>query len=305
MDEKNFYVGTICVLGKPNAGKSSLVNALVKEKVSIVSPKPQTTRDNIVGVYNDENSQLVFVDTPGIFSGVSKLDNVMNKNVSIAKEENDIILLLVDGSKGITDKDISFIKSFSKFPKVILLVTKTDLTTFEKLYPHLSKLNELSFLADIIPISSHKNRNLNVVIDAIKKNLEPSSRDDMLFDVDSYTDKSTRFVAGEIIREKMLLALNDEVPHGVAIVVYKWSESSTLAKIYADIICEKERHKSIIIGKKGAMLKKIGQNARLEIEKMLGKQVYLELFVKVKENWQNNAEILQTLCQIAESDVNI
>lgn len=298
--DKTYKIGTVCVLGKPNAGKSSLINALVREKVSIVSPKPQTTRDNIVGVYNDENSQIVFVDTPGIFKSDSKLGDIMNKNVALASSDTDLILLLIDGSKPIKEEDIKFIKGFEKYKNVILLVTKTDLTTFEKLYPYLAKLNELEFLKDIIPISSHKNRNLDVLLEKIKTFLPDASKEDFLFDTEEYTNKSTRFIAGEIIREKMLLALDDEIPHGVAILIRDWQESYTLAKIYADIICEKESHKRIIIGKKGAMLKKIGQSSRIELEKILGKQVYLELFIKVKENWKNKADILQELAEQSE-----
>jgi GTP-binding protein Era len=293
--EQRYHIGTVCVLGKPNAGKSSLINALVKEKVSIVSPKPQTTRDNIVGVYNDNDSQIIFVDTPGIFKSDSRLGDMMNKNVALASSDSDLILLLVDGSKGIKDEDIKFISTFEKYPNVILLVTKTDLTTFEELYPSLDKVNKLSFLKDIIPISSHKNRNLDVLIEKIKEFLPLETEDNFLFDRDEYTNKSMRFIAGEIIREKMLLALDDEIPHGLAILISKWEENRTLAKIYADIICDKEGHKRIIIGKKGAMLKKIGQSSRIELEKILGKQVYIELFVKVKENWKNKMDILQEL----------
>lgn len=300
MESKKYKIGTVCVLGKPNAGKSSLINALVREKVSIVSPKPQTTRDNIVGVYNDKDCQIVFVDTPGIFKSDSKLGDIMNKNVALASSDTDLILLLIDGSKPIKEEEIKFIKGFEKYQNVILLVTKTDLTTFEKLYPYLAKLNELEFLKDIIPISSHKNRNLDVLIEKIKTFLPEGSKEDFLFDTEEYTNKSTRFIAGEIIREKMLLALDDEIPHGVAILIRDWQESYTLAKIYADIICEKESHKRIIIGKKGAMLKKIGQNSRIELEKILGKQVYLELFIKVKENWKNKADILQELAEQSE-----
>ena len=294
---KKYRIGTVCVLGKPNSGKSSLINALVREKVSIVSPKPQTTRDNIVGVYNDDDSQIVFVDTPGIFKSDSKLGDIMNKNVSLASSDSDLVLLLIDGSKPIKDEDIKFVKSFEKYDNVILLVTKTDLTTFEKLYPYLAKLNELEFLKDIIPISSHKNRNLDVLLNKIKSFLPQGTDEDFLFDVEAYTNKSVRFLAGEIIREKMLLSLDDEIPHGVAILIKDWQEGFSLAKIYADIICEKESHKRIIIGKKGSMLKKIGQNSRIELEKILGKQVYLELFVKVKDNWKNKADILKDLAE--------
>ena len=300
--EQEYSIGTVCLVGKSNVGKSSLVNALVREKVSIVSPKPQTTRDNIRGVYTDSDSQIVFIDTPGLFKSDSKLGDKMNKNVRLAKDEADVILVLVDGSKGIKDEDINFVESFNKLNNVILVVTKTDLTTFEKLYPHLDKVNKLSFLADIVPISSHKNRNLSVLLDAIKKLLPKGTKEDFLFDADIFTNKSVKFMAAEIIREKLLLALDDEVPHGLAIYVYKWEESFSLAKIYVDIICDKARHKPLIIGKGGSMLKKVGQNARIDIEKMLGKQVYLEIFVKVKENWKNNEEVLSMLRESSEEE---
>lgn len=303
MKEKDdFRVGTVCIMGKANAGKSSLINALIREKVSIVSPKPQTTRNNIVGIYNDPNSQIVFVDTPGIHISDSKLGEMMNKSVNTASQDVDCVLLLVDGSKPIKQDTFDFINKFKNLEKVILLITKTDLTTFEKLYPSLDELNKISWLKEILPISSHKSRNLDVLIDMIKKYLPKASRQDMLFDAETYTNKSVRFMSAEIIREKILLALQNEVPHGVAINIINWEEGYTLAKIYADIICEKSSHKSIIIGKKGSTLKKIGMQSRMDIEKMLGKQVYLELFVKVKENWKNNPAVLQELSILAQDE---
>lgn len=302
MDKKEYSIGTVCLVGRSNVGKSSLINALIREKVSIVSPKPQTTRDNIKGIYTDEDSQIVFIDTPGLYKSDSKLGDKMNKGVREARDEANVILVLVDGSKGIKDSDIEFVESFSKFDNVILVVTKTDLTTFERLYPHLDKVNKLSFLKDIVPISSHKNRNLQVLLDCIKKLLPKGSEKDLLFDAEMFTNKSIKFMAGEIIREKLLLALDDEVPHGLAIYVYNWEEGYSLAKIYVDIICDKARHKPLIIGKGGAMLKKIGQNARIDIEKMLGKQVYLEMFVKVKENWKNNEDVLSMLRENTDTE---
>lgn len=300
--EKKYSIGTVCLVGKSNVGKSSLINALIREKVSIVSPKPQTTRDNIRGVYTDDDSQIIFIDTPGLFKSDSRLGDAMNKGVREARDGADVVLVLVDGSKGIKEEDITFISSFEKFDNVILVVTKTDLTTFEKLYPHLDKVNKLAFLKDIVPISSHKNRNLNVLLECIKKLLPKGTQKDLMFDADIFTNKSVKFMAGEIIREKLLLFLDDEVPHGIAIHIYKWEEGYSLAKIYVDIICDKERHKPLIIGKKGSMLKKVGQSARIDIEKMLGKQVYLELFVKVKENWKNNLDVLATLKEDNEED---
>lgn len=288
-------VGTVAIIGKPNAGKSSLINALVREKVSIVSPKPQTTRNNVVGIYNDDDSQIVFVDTPGIHSNADYLSEYMNKSVSQACSDVDLILLLIDGSKKIDDTTIKFINQYKTFDNVILLVTKTDLVNFEKLYPELSKLNELEFLKDILPISSHKNRNLDVLLKMIKENLPVTDENYLMYDRDEYTNKSIKFIIGEIIREKILLNCDEEIPHGVAIVIASYEESHSLVRILADIICEKESHKTILIGKKASMIKKIGMDARRDIEKMLGKQVYLELFVKVKNNWKNNIAILNEI----------
>ncbi len=287
-----FHYGFVCVIGKANAGKSSLINALVREKVSIVSPKPQTTRENVMGIYNDNDSQIVFIDTPGVHKSTTRLGDIMNKNVREGAAEADIVLILVDGSKGISDDDIQFIKSFSSHPCTLLAVTKTDLTNFEKLYPHLSKLNSLENIKDIIPISSHKERNLDVLISSLKKYLVQGTPQDAPFDTDIYTNKSVKFIIAETIREKLLLTLDDEVPHGIIIVIHTYEQSKHLIKVGADIICSKQSHKSIIIGKKASTLKKIGQSARLALEKQLGYQIYLDLFVKVKENWQNSAHAI-------------
>ena len=295
MNNENFKVGYIGIVGAPNVGKSSLINAIVREKVAIVSPKPQTTRDAIMGIYNGENCQLIFIDTPGIHKTKDNLGQTMNKYSYAAAEDADVLIVIVDGSKKIGDEQIKFIKRFEKHKNVILVVSKTDLTNFEKLYPSLAKLNEIDFLKDIIPISSHKNRNIDVLIQSILKLLPNSSPEDAPYEIDMYTDKSVRFIAGEMVREKVLLNLQDEIPHGVAVVVYQFEEDEAVANISADIICDKDSHKSIIIGSKGQMLKKIGIDARKDIEKMLGKHVVLNLFVKVRNNWKNNLAILQEI----------
>lgn len=286
--------GIVGIVGKPNVGKSSLLNAIIREKVSIVSPKPQTTRDNVMGIYNDDDSQIVFVDTPGIFQSDSKLGDYMNKNVASVASDVDVLLVLVDGTKEINQETVKFVSRFKK-ENVILVVTKTDLTNFEKLYPKLSVLNELDFVIDIIPISSHKLKNVDVLLKVIKENLPKGDESCLMFERDMYTNKSVKFLASEIIREKILLALDDEVPHGVAISIVKFEEEGNLARIYADIICERDSHKGIILGKGGQMLKKIGQNARIEIEKMLEMKVFLEIFVKVKNNWKNSLALLSEI----------
>ena len=279
----DFKSGFVAILGKPNAGKSTLINALVGEKVSIVSPKPQTTRNNIIGILNKPNLQIVFTDTPGIHNGENKLDKYMQKSVNVAKQGVDAVLLCVDGSKKIGDKEINFITSFKGTENLFLIITKTDLTNFEKLYPTLDKLNKLDFVKDIIPVSSLKGRNIDVLINEISKCLTSNVK---YFDDDIYTDKSLRFMVSEIIREKTLWLLQDEIPHGLAVEIDSFTEDDNKVNINATIICEKTSHKQIIIGANGSKIKEIGTKARLEIEKLVLKKVYLSLFVKVKEGWK-------------------
>lgn len=286
--------GIVGIVGKPNVGKSSLLNAIIKEKVSIVSPKPQTTRNNVIGIYNDDNSQIVFVDTPGIFKSDSKLGDYMNRSVASVASDVDVLLVLIDGTKPINDETIKFVSRF-KNEKVILVVTKIDLMTYEKLYPKLALLNDLDFVVDIIPLSSHKNKNIDVLLNVIKENIPVGDESCLMFERDMYTNKSVKFLASEIIREKILLALDDEVPHGVAIAIPKFEEYDNLVKISADIICERDSHKGIILGKQGQMVKKIGQEARKDIEKLLNCKVFLEIFVKVKNNWKNSIALLSEI----------
>ncbi len=288
----DFKSGFVAIMGRPNAGKSTLLNAILGTKVSIVSPKPQTTRNNIIGIYNSVDCQIVFTDTPGINTANTKLDEYMQKSVKNAKNGVDAILLCVDGSKGIKEKDIEFIKGFKGTENLILVVTKTDLTNYEKLYPQLAKLNELDFVKSIIPVSSFKKRNIDVVVNEIKKYLTDNIK---YFADDEYTDKSVRFMVSEIIREKGLWLLQDEIPHGIAVEIANFKEFGNKFEIDADIICEKESHKQIIIGKNGAKIKEIGTKARLDIENLLQKKVYLNLFVKVKDGWRNKQSVIADL----------
>lgn len=289
-----YTYGIVGIIGRPNVGKSSLLNALIREKVSIVSPKPQTTRDSVIGIFNDDDSQIVFVDTPGIFQSDSKLGDYMNRSVASVSSDVDLLLILIDGTKAINEDTVKFISRF-KDNNVIVVVTKTDLMTFEKLYPKLAILNDLSFVIDIIPLSSHKNKNLDVLLSVIKKHLPQGDESELMYERDMYTTKSVKFMTSEILREKMLLALDDEVPHGVAISITNFEEGDTLTSISADIICERDSHKAIILGKKGEMLKRIAQSARIDIEKMLQCKVFLQVFVKVKENWKNNMAVLSEI----------
>ena len=285
--------GFVAILGLPNVGKSTLLNSILKEKVSIVSPKPQTTRNKILGILNDEDSQIVFIDTPGIHNSHNKLDDYMNKAILTAKEDVDVLLFVIDGTKRITDNLIDTLNKYSKDIKnIILVVNKIDDTTYEKLYPELNKCNNLQNVKDIVPVSALKGKNIEELIKVIKSYL---TDDVKYFDEDVYTDKSIKFLVSEIIREKALWLLQDELPHGIAIEIARFREFDNICEIDADIILEKSSHKQIVIGKNGSMLKNIGTKSRLDIEKLVDKKVMLKLFVKVKEDWRSSSSAVKSL----------
>ena len=285
--------GFVAILGQPNVGKSTLLNAILKEKVSIVSPKPQTTRDKILGILNEDDCQIIFIDTPGIHNAHNKLDEYMNKAISTAKQNVDILVYVIDGTKKITDHTIETLnKSTKGIDNVILVVNKIDDTTYEKLYPELSKCNALDGIKDIVPVSALKGKNVNELIKVIKSYLTDGVR---YFDEDIYTDKSIKFLTAEIIREKSLWLLQDELPHGIAVDIVRFDDSKDICEIDADIILERASHKQIVIGKNGSMLKNIGIKSRVDIEKLVGKQVMLRLFVKVREDWRHSSTTLKSL----------
>ena len=213
--------GFVAILGEPNVGKSTLLNSILKEKVSIVSPKPQTTRNKILGIYNDEESQIVFIDTPGIHKSKNKLDDYMLKAITTAKSDVDVILYVIDGSKKITEKTLDNLNKYTNNANVILVVNKIDDTTYVKLYPELTKCNTLQNIKDIVPVSALKSKNLEELIKVIKSYLH---EDIKYFDDDVYTDKSIKFLVGEIIREKTLWLLQDELPHGIAIEIARYNK---------------------------------------------------------------------------------
>jgi len=287
----SFKSGFVSIVGKANVGKSTLINTLVGEKVAIVSPKPQTTRNKILGILNEEDYQIIFIDTPGMHKAKNKLDEVMDKSINEGMQGVDVLVIVLDGSKKIRPDDIEFVKKYDK-SNTILVISKIDDTTFNKLYPQLAVFNDLKNIKDIIPLSSFNGKNIDVLLEKIKEKLPEGER---YFDEDSYTDKSVKFMVSEIIREKMLWKLNDEIPHGVAVEIISFKEKKEVAVISANIICEKQSHKQIIIGSKGSMLKEIGTKSRLEIEKLLGKRVSLDLFVKVREDWRENGSFVNNL----------
>lgn len=287
-----FKSGFISIIGKANVGKSTLLNALVKQKISITSPKPQTTRNKINGIVTTNDYQLVFTDTPGIHKVKNKLDGFMEQSIKSSLEGVDVLIYLLDGIKPFDESELQQIEEYAKNIPVIVAISKIDATKQEKLFPKLATLNNLKNVKDIIPISSYKKQNLDVLIDTILKYIPQGCK---FYEDDEVTDVTLRFLASEIIREKALLFLQEEVPHGLAVLIDSFVESEKLLKISATIFCEKPAHKAIIIGSKGDMLKKIGQSSRLEIEHIFNGKVFLELWVKVKENWRSNDILINNL----------
>ena len=293
--------GFIAILGKPNVGKSSLMNALVGEKVSIVTPKAQTTRDKILGIVTDENSQMVFVDTPGVHKSESQLGDYMNKCVASALDGVDAVVIVLDATKKLTDAEISFVEKrlVKGGSPVYVVINKTDLVSYEKIYPMLSRLAHLTredggraAIREIIPTSCRTGYNIEVLRGYLKGELVEG---DCYFDPDDITDKSERYMICEIIREKALLFLQDEIPHGIGVYIQTFEYKDGLANIDVDIICEKDSHKAIIIGEGGSKLKQIGEKARADIEKLLGCKAYIKLFVKVRPDWRNKRSVMRDI----------
>ena len=289
---ENFKCGFVTIIGETNTGKSTLINQLVGEKVAIVSPKSQTTRENIKGVYNDKNSQIVFVDTPGYHKRKTKFDDEMDKQISDATEDTEILLLLLDAKKPLVEQYEKMEKKLSSYAKKILLINKIDEVKYEKTYPQLAQLSKVAKVDEILPISALKGTNCEILIDMIKKYLPTYDFEMRYYPLDIYTDKNLRETSAEIIREKALLCLDDEVPHGIQVVVTDFKEEKDLVEIYADLYCEKESHKPIILGKNGEKIKEISTKSRLTIEWIIEKQVNLNIYVKVKENWRNDARAI-------------
>lgn len=281
-----FKSGFVSILGKPNVGKSTLLNKLLRQKVSIVSPKPQTTRNSITGILNGDDYQVVFLDTPGIHKSKNKLDSYMQKEIQTSSTGVDLLLYLIDSTKPLSDAEINTISSYasSKIP-LIVVVNKIDDANYAKLLPQLTKLNAVEGINEVVPISAKTGKNTDELLTIILKYLKEGP---CYYPQDIPTDKSEIFLAGEIVREKALWLLNEEIPHGIAVVVNSFKLHENIAKIDASIICEKENHKKIIIGKDGSKLKEIAEKSRIEMEKIFGEKVFLSLWVKVKDKWRDN-----------------
>ena len=287
-----FKSGFIAIVGRPNVGKSTLLNSLVGEKVAIVSNRPQTTRNRLMGVVCDEKYQMVFVDTPGIHKPRTQLGNFMMQAVQEGMEGIDALLVLVDVTAvGPGDRQIAEDMSRKKLP-VLLLLNKIDLVQPQELLRIIDIFKEMPFAA-ILPISAKTGEGLDTLRKELLSRLPAGPK---YFPDDMLTDQPERVLCAELIREKALRHLRDEVPHGIGVEILRMEKKSeNLMEIHADIYCEKDSHKSIIIGKHGAMLSLIGKEARIDIESLLGMRVNLQLWVKVRPDWRNSKADLRTL----------
>lgn len=296
-NEKKFKSGFVSILGRTNVGKSSIINSLVGEKVAAIANKPQTTRTVIRAIVNRPNSQMIFIDTPGIHKPKSKLGNVMVENAFEVSKDVDVVIFVVEatsenigkGDRMILDK----IKEANK--KTILVINKIDLVDKAQVASLIDLFSKEYDFASIIPVSTVKNTNINVILDEIENNLKEGPA---YYNIEEYTDQTTRDLVQETIREKALKLLNDEVPHGILVEVDKMKMRKTMENekfynIEATIYCLRESHKGIIIGKNGSMLKKIGTYAREDLERMLGIKINLKLWVKVREDWINSDKFIK------------
>lgn len=289
----DFKSGFVTIIGRPNVGKSTLLNQIIGEKIAIMSSKPQTTRHKITAMYNDDESQVVFVDTPGIHKPKNKLGDYMVNSAKSAIKDVDVVIVMMDHSMTIGPGDeyiLDFVKEAGV--KVLLVINKVDQLkpeAFKELY---DKYAEMDFVEEVIGLSAIQGKGVSDLVKAIKSRLPVGPK---FFPDDHMTDQTERVIVGELIREKVLLYIDDEIPHGVAVEVQKMKKrkDKDLYDIEADIICEKKSHKGIIIGKEGRKLKGIGKSARQDIERLLGVKVNLQIWVKVREGWRDSSNQLK------------
>lgn len=286
MQNKNFKSGFVSIIGRPNVGKSTLLNAILKEKIAIVTPKAQTTRNRIQGIYTTDNEQIIFIDTPGIHKAHNELGNIMNDFALKSITGIDLILYLIDVNVPLGTGDRFIIDALreSKVP-TILVANKVDKEQdTNKIVENIETYKEYGNFIGGITISATEGFNIDNLLEMVVSNLEYGP---MYYPEDQLIDQPERFVVCELIREKVLLNTSEEIPHSVAVTIDRFKESDKIIDIHATIVVERLSQKKIIIGAKGAMIKKIGTEARKEIKNFLGLPVYLELFVKVEDNWRN------------------
>lgn len=290
---KNFHSGFVSLIGRPNVGKSTLMNSLIGEKIAIISSKPQTTRNKIQSILTEEDFQAIFIDTPGIHKPKSKLGNYMVKSAETTLNEVDIVLYLIEPFEKIKESDLDIIKRLKNVSTpVFLVINKIDTVASEEILAVINSYKSVYDFAEIIPISALKEKNKLELLKCIKKYLPEGP---MFFPADMITDQPERQIVSEIIREKALKLLQDEIPHGIAVEVssMKGRKDKDIIDIQATIYCERDSHKGIIIGKNGSMLKKIGTNARYEIERLLASPINLQIWIKVKKDWRDSDFLLK------------
>jgi len=295
MNEEAFKSGYVAIIGRPNVGKSTLINRVLGQKLCITSRRPQTTRHRILGIKTDEHSQLIYVDTPGLHIDDKKaMNRYMNRAAASSIDDVDVILFVVDGMNW-TDEDekvLERLKVSAKAP-VILVINKMDkLADKEVMLPHIEKLSAQFDYAKVFPISARKGMNLLELQQQIKQ-LMPEG--DLIFPADQFTDRSSRFLAAELVREQLFRHLGQELPYSITVEIEQFDDEKTLYRIGAVIYVEREGQKSIVIGKKGELLKSVGKDARLEMQSLFGRKIFLRLWVKVREGWGDNERMLKNL----------
>ena len=292
--------GFVSIIGRPNTGKSTLLNQIVKEKVAIISPKPQTTRNLIQGISNDDETQIVFVDTPGIHKPVDKMGVALNSQAYYSINDVDIVLLVVDASVSYGKGDKFIIDKLEGLKKpVFLVLNKIDKLSDDELIVKINEYKDLYEFAEVVPLSALKNDNVDKLIKVLREYLPDSVKYFMNGEV---TTTELDFRLAEIVREKIFIHTEDEVPHSISCKLIGYEETDTIAKVYVDIIVDRDSLKKIIVGHNGNMIKTIGQEARVEMEYVLGKKVYLELYCKTIKKWREKEKYIKDLGYLVKED---
>lgn len=285
--------GFVSLIGRPNVGKSTLLNTLINQKIAITSNKPQTTRNIIQGIYNEDGYQIVFVDTPGIHKPLNKLGKVLNKEAQSLTKDVDLVLFVVDASEGIGTGDKKIISSFSETnSQVILILNKIDKMNNEQILKAINDYKDLYDFAEIVPISALSRNDVDNLINIIKKYITDDMR---YFDDDMITTSTLNFLVSEFVREKIFRMTEEEIPHSITCITSKYEEKKNIVDITVDIIVDRDSIKKIVIGKQGSLLKAVGIEARKDIENLIGKKVFLELYVKTIKNWRDKEKYLNEL----------
>ena len=284
--------GYVAVIGRANAGKSTLINVMVGEKVSIVSPKPQTTRDRILGVLTEDDYQIVFVDTPGIYKARNALTDMMMRTTDMSAKSVDYILFVLDGHEGVTEEDFELIRKYKALNiPMAVAYTKIDIMPKENIPLDMAKFADADLDLDVFPVSARKGKNVKALKEFLVQNMPEGEK---VFTEDIVSDKSEKFMIAEIMREKILLKFDKEIPHGIAIVINTFElQDNGVYDINLDIVCERANHKAILIGKQGKAIKEVSSFARQDMEKFLDAKVFLTTYVKVKEDWRDKMNLLK------------